>query len=66
VPERGVEHRLPPCQPVTPRPPKAALTRLFIPLSPLLRDVVSNPVLTGALANGLQKGGDTKIKQRDR
>ena len=60
VPERGVEHRLPtPCQPVTPCPSKAALTRRCTALSPYF----VTPCLTpdypaGALlGNGLRRKG---------
>jgi hypothetical protein len=54
VSEGGLEHRQPPCQPVAPRLAEPALTRASAPHLPLLRDVVSNLVLTGPLANGLQ------------
>jgi hypothetical protein len=41
---------------------ETALARASTQLSPALPVVVSNVVLTRPLANGLQKGGDTKIK----
>ena len=57
VPERGVEHRRAPWQPVAASSAKAALARVSAPLLPLFRDVVSDAVLTRPLANGL-RGGD--------
>jgi hypothetical protein len=61
VSEGGLEHRRPLYRPVLLSPAKVHLTRVSTPLLPALRDVISNLVLTGPLANGLQKGGHTKI-----
>ena len=52
----GLEHRQPACRPVAVRPLKVGLTRGST-LAPTLRHVIlSNLVLTGPLANGLQRG----------
>ena len=48
--------RLSPCRPV-----KAGLTSGFIVFLAPPHPIVSLPVLTGPLANGLQKGGHTNI-----
>src|SRR5215203_4956457 len=56
VPERGVEHRQTPCRPVGLRLAKVALTRGAAPALTLRHATLSTPVLTGPLANGLQKG----------
>jgi hypothetical protein len=61
VPERGVEHPSRPSQPVALRPPKTALTRGSASLTTSRHAILSSPVLTGPLANGLQKGGHAKI-----
>ena len=61
VPERGVEHRQPPCQPLPPLPVKARLTGSWTALAAPCHPILSNPVLTGPLANRLQRGGPTKI-----
>src|SRR5215212_11681898 len=62
VPERGVEHRQPPSWPVSPSPAKVTLTSGGTAHLTRCRPAVSCPVLTSPLANGLQKGGQTKIK----
>ena len=61
VSEGGLEHRRRPYRRVSASPAKPALTKRFTRTPTPRRAIPSNPVLTGPLANGLQRGGQTKI-----